>query len=76
MRKCLDIPLTVVVKITLTIAMLWPLEQPPSAPEASDKAVHFIAFAALNFPLAQTRRFGVPPIFIGASAFGGAIELI
>ena len=75
MRKYLDIPLTLIVTLTLTVAMLWPLEAPP-APEGSDKLVHFIAFAALAFPLARTGRFGLLPVFIGASAFGGAIELI
>ena len=76
MRKYLDIPLTIIVTLTLTVAMLWPLEPPPPGPEGSDKLVHFIAFAALAFPLACTGRFGVLPVFVGASAFGGAIELI
>ena len=76
MRKHLDIPLTVIVTLTLTIAMLWPLDQPPPAPEGSDKVVHLIAFAALGFPLARTKRFGLLPVFIGASAFGGVIEII
>ena len=71
MRKYLDIPLTVVVT-----TVLWPLEAPPPAPEGSDKLVHFIAFAALAFPLARTGRFGVIPVLIGASAFGAIIELI
>ena len=74
MRKYLDIPLTIIVTLTLTVAMLWPLEVP--APEGSDKLVHFIAFAALAFPLARTGRFGLLPVFIGASAFGGIIELV
>ena len=76
MRKYLDIPLTIVVTLTLSVAMLWPLEAPPPAPDGSDKLVHFIAFAALAFPLARTGRIGLLPVFIGASAFGGAIELI
>ena len=76
MRKYLDIPLTIIMTLTLTVTMLWPLEAPPPAPEGSDKLVHFIAFAALTFPLARTGRFGLLPVFIGASAFGGAIELI
>ena len=76
MRKYLDIPLTIVVTLTLSVAMLWPLQAPPPAPEGSDKLVHLIAFAALAFPLARTGRFGLLPVFIGASAFGGAIELI
>ena len=76
MRKYLDIPLTLIVLFTLPVAMLWPLDQPPPAPAGSDKIVHFIAFAALAFPLARTGRFGLMPVIIGASAFGGAIELI
>ena len=76
MRKYLDIPLTIIVTLTLTIAMLWPLEPPPPALEGSDKLVHFIAFAALALPLARTGRIGLLPVFIGASAFGGAIEVI
>ena len=76
MRKYLDIPLTLVVTITLTVAMLWPLDLPPPAPEGSDKLVHLGAFAALAFPLARTGRFGLLPVFIGASAFGGAIEIL
>ena len=76
MRENLDIPLTIIVTLTLTIAMLWPLEAPPPAPEGSDKLVHFIAFVALAFPLAYTGRFGLSPVFIGASVYGGAIELI
>ena len=76
MRKYLDIPLTLAVTLTLTVAMLWPLEAPPPVPERIDKLVHFIGFAALSFPLARTGRIGLISIFIGASAFGGAIELI
>ena len=76
MRKYLDIPLTLIVTAVLTVAMLWPINQPPPAPDGSDKIVHFLAFAALAFPLARTGRFGLIPVFIGASAFGGLIELI
>ena len=76
MRKYLDILFTIAVTLTLTFAMLWPLEAPPPAPEGSDKLVHFIAFAALAFPLAYTGRFGLSPVFISASVYGGAIELI
>jgi len=75
MRKHLDIPLTLIVTLILTVAMLWPLDQPPPAPEGSDKLIHLIAFAALAFPLARTGRIGLLPVFIGASAFGGVIEL-
>ena len=76
MRKYLDTPLTLIAALTLIVAMLWPMDQPPPAPEGSDKLVHLIAFAALSFPLARTGRLGLLPVLIGASAFGGAIELI
>ena len=76
MRKYLDIPLTIAVTLALTVAMLWPMEAPPPAPEGSDKLVHFVAFAALALPLARTGRIGLLPVFVGASAFGGAIELM
>jgi hypothetical protein len=76
MRKYLDIPLTLIVTAVLTVAMLWPINQPHPGPDGSDKIVHFIAFAALAFPLARTGRFGLAPVFLGASAFGGLIEVI
>ena len=75
-RKYLDIPLTLIVTTVLTVAMLWPIHQPPPAPEGSDKVVHLIAFAALAFPLARTGRIGLIPVFVGASVFGGLIEVI
>ena len=76
MRKYLDIPLTLIVTTVLTVAMLWPIHRPPQAPDGSDKVVHLIAFAALAFPLARTGRFGLAPVFLGASAYGGIIEVI
>ena len=76
MRKYLDIPITLMLTLTITVAMLWPLDAPPPAPKGSDKVVHLIAFAALSFPLSRTGRFGLLPVFFGASAFGGMIELI
>ena len=76
MRKYLDIPITLIVTLTLTVVMLWPLDAPPPAPDGSDKVVHLIAFAALSSPLARTGRIGLLPVFVGASAFGGLIELI
>ena len=76
MRKYLDIPLTLIVTLILTVAMLWPMDQPSPTPEGSDKLVHLAAFAALAFPLARTNRVSLLLIFMGASAFGGLIELI
>ena len=76
MRKYLDIPLTLIVTLILTVALLWPINQSPPAPEGIDKLVHLAAFAALVFPLARTGRVSLLLVFIGASAFGGLIELI
>ena len=76
MRKYLDIPLTLIVTTVLTVAMLWPIHQLPPTPDGTDKFVHLMAFAALAFPLARTGRIGLIPVFVGASAFGGLIELI
>ena len=76
MRKYLDIPITLIATLILTVAMLWPLDTPPPAPNSSDKVAHLLAFAALSFPLARTGRFGLLPVFLGASAFAGLIELI
>ena len=76
MRKYLDIPLTLIVTTVLTVAMLWPINQPPPAPDGTDKLVHLIAFAALAFPLARTGRIGLVPVFVGASAYGGLIEIL
>ena len=76
MRKYLDIPLTLLVAAVLTVVLLWPINKPLPAPNGIDKLVHLIAFTALAFPLARTGRIGLVPVFVGASAFGGIIELI
>ena len=76
MLKHLDISITIIPILALTITFLWPLETPPPAPRGSDKIVHFAAFTALAFPLARTRRFGLLSVLIGGSAFGGIIELV
>lgn len=60
----------------VALAMLVPV--PPRAPQAPglDKLVHFLAFAALIFPVILTdsrRWYWAVPLAI---AFGGAIELI
>ena len=75
MRKYLDIPLTLIVATVVTMAMLWPFNEPPG-PDGIDKVAHLIAFAALAFPLARTGRFGLIPVFVVGSAFGGLIEII
>ena len=76
MRKYLDIPLTIIVTFVLTLIMFWPINEPPPAPDGTDKLVHFIGFAALAFPVARTGRVSLITVFVSASAFGGIIELI
>ena len=76
MNRYLDIHLTLIVTAILTVAMLIPLDTPPPAPDGSDKIIHIIAFAALSFPLSCTGRFGLLFVFLGASTFGGVIEII
>ena len=63
--------MTLIVTVTLTVAMLWPLDRPPPAPKG--KVVHFIAFEALVSPVIRTGRFGLLPVLIGATAFGEVI---
>lgn len=76
MRKYLDIPLTLIVTIVLTAAMLWPMNQTSAASNGLDKVLHFTAFAVLVLPLSITCRFSLISVFMAATAFGGAIELI
>ena len=76
MRKYLDIPLTLIVTTVVTVAMLWPINQPLPAPKGIDKLIHFFAFAALVFPLVRTRRVSLIMVFISALVFGGVIEII
>tara|TARA_X000000368_G_scaffold202842_1_gene160119 strand:- start:272 stop:610 length:339 start_codon:yes stop_codon:yes gene_type:complete len=76
MRNYLDIPLTLIVTVILTVVLLWPLDQAPQGPRWADKIAHFIAFATLSFPLARTGRFSLLTVFIVASSFGGVIEFL
>lgn len=76
MLRHLDLSLTLLMTTVLTVAMLWPITQPPPTPEGSDKVVHLIAFAVLALPLAHTGRFGLSLVFIAASAYGGIIEIL
>jgi len=75
MRKHLDMLLTLIVMLILTVALLWPIDTPP-APAWIDKLVHLAAFAAVAFPLARTNRVSLLIVLIGACAFGGLIELM
>ena len=74
--KLSDIYLTIVLALTILIGMLAPISGVSNAPAGTDKIIHIVAFAALAFPLALTKRIGLFPLFIFASLFGGIIEVI
>jgi VanZ family protein len=76
MHKYFDISFTLIVTAVLTVAMLWPINQSPPAPNGTDKLVHIIAFATLVFPFTRTGRVSLITVFISASAFGGIIEVL
>ena len=71
-----DIYLTIVLALIIVIGMLAPINEVTNAPAGTDKIIHFVAFAALVFPLTLTKRIGLFPLFIFASLFGGIIEII
>ena len=61
--------------ILILIGTLTPLPQKIDAP-GTDKWHHFIAFAALTYPLtASNKRFGIAIVIFGLS-LGAAIEII
>ena len=76
MRKQIDIYVTIIITLFLSIAMLWPIKEQIPGPEFSDKLIHILGFGALAFPLAQTKRFSILYLFLVASIFGGIIEII
>ena len=76
MHRLFDIYLTIVLALIILTGMLAPLSEVTTAPAGTDKVIHIVAFAALVFPLAFTRRIGLFTLFIFASLFGGIIEII
>ena len=50
MRKYLDIPLTLIVTAVLTVAMLWPINQPPQRPMAPTKSCISLPLQLWPFP--------------------------
>lgn len=68
-------PITVVLLALITVLSLSPL---PELPEfaSSDKAHHFVAYAALMFPAALRRARGHLLIALGFALWSGVIELI
>ena len=76
MLRFFDIYLTIVLALIILIGALTPVSEVAAAPAGTDKIIHIVAFAALVFPLALTKRIGLFPLFIFASLFGGIIEII
>lgn len=67
--------LTVVLAVVIALLTLTPPVQ-TGMPDGSDKAYHFLAFAALALPLAVVRPRWSGWLFVLHAAFGAAIEII
>ncbi|MDN3652517.1 VanZ family protein [Thalassotalea ponticola] len=66
---------TVVIGLPITILSLYPVDSLPSVP-GTDKTHHFIAYAALAFPIALARPKKWLLFIVGLLAYSGIIELI
>lgn len=62
--------------LAIIIAVATLLPTPPGGVPGSDKLYHVLAFAGLAFPLAFARPRWAVWVSVGATAFGGGIELI
>ena len=67
--------LTVFLWLLITASSLWPVVLLPQVP-GSDKTHHFIAYAALVFPVTFARPSQWLLVFFLLTAWGGVIELI
>lgn len=76
MHRFFDIYLTIILALIILIGMLAPISEVTTAPAGTDKIIHFVAFAALVFPLARTKRIRLFLLFASASFFGCIIEVI
>ena len=76
MLRFFDLYLTIFLALIILIGALSPVSEVAAAPAGTDKIIHIVAFAALVFPLALTKRIGLFTLFIFASLFGGVIEII
>lgn len=66
--------LTLALTAAIAYLTLAPIHD-PGVP-GSDKSHHFIAFAALAFPLSLSRPRLAPWVVIATAVYGGAIEII
>jgi len=67
--------LTAILWLLITASSLWPVELLPQV-AGGDKTHHFIAYAALVFPVAFVRPRQWLLVFFLLLAWGGVIELI
>lgn len=68
------VAVTLVLAAIITVLTLMPM--PQGGPPGSDKFYHVVAFAALALPLSIAASGRAVWVFLGATAYGGAIELI
>ncbi|PQO24613.1 VanZ family protein [Rhodobacteraceae bacterium WD3A24] len=66
---------TALLAAVIALLTLSPSNAPPGA-SGLDKVAHFVAFGALAFPLAAARPRLFWPVVLGATAYGGLIEVI
>lgn len=69
------LPVCALLLATITMLSLWPVESLPEVP-GNDKIHHYIAYAALMFPLGLRRPDRWPWIGLCFFAWSGSIELI
>lgn len=72
----LAVLLTCLLAAVIAVLTLTPPQSGALTRQLGDKAAHFLAFAALSFPLAAVRPRWCGAILMGAAVYGGAIELI
>jgi VanZ family protein len=79
-REIQERPIAAALAVTLALAAviayltLAPIHE--TGVPGSDKSHHFLAFAALAFPLSFSRPRLAPWVAFAAAAYGGAIEII
>ncbi|WP_371187258.1 VanZ family protein [Thalassotalea maritima] len=66
---------TFLIMALIALLSLYPLDSLPPVP-GSDKTHHFIAYAALAFPVALSKPKSWWYVIVAIIAFGGIIELI
>ena len=67
--------LTILIAVAIIGLSLSPLDKLPDAP-GGDKLHHFVAYAALSFPLAFIKARPLPAYLICFILLGGIIELV